>query len=174
MTVTLAQIALRLGVCALLALALWWWFGTWAMVLVVPLAGVWLARPLLDLASDLKHGVKAQALRAIQGRHVEYRGHPLDVLQDDAGHRWIATEGLRRIVPGLPSDTVLARLAPGKLEPARRAAPARLEVEALLEVLARATDADTHRFVRWVERDIALPARRGRGAPIAPPHRDQG
>jgi hypothetical protein len=170
----LLQVALRGTACALLGWGLWWWWGEWAMVLAIPLAGVLLAAPLLDLASDLKHGVKAQALRAIEGRHVEYRGRPLDVLEDDAGHRWIATDGLRRIVPGLPSDAGLARLAPTGLAAARRGAPARLETEALLEILARATDADTHRFVRWVEREVALPARRARGAPIAPPPPQRG
>jgi hypothetical protein len=135
----------------------------------IALAGAWLAGPLVDLAGDLNRGVRTLALRDIEGRHVEYRGRPLDVTEDDSGHRWIATAGVRRIVPGLPADAVLARLAPGALVRDDRRSGHRVEAEALVALLARTGDAETHRFVRWVERDIVQPARRARGAPIGAP-----
>jgi hypothetical protein len=169
MSPALIQLVLRATACAGLAAVLAWWAGVWALVLVVPLAGVWLARPLLELTGDVVRGVKAQAWRDVEGRHAEFRGRPLDVVEDEAGHRWIATDGLRRIVTGLPADAVLARLVPWGLLVSRRGSPARVEAEALLTVLARATDADTHRFVRWVEREIVRPARRARGEAIGAP-----
>jgi hypothetical protein len=166
---SLLRLALRAVACAALALAAWVWAGPWGLAPAIALAGAWLAGPLLELTADLNRGVRAHALRDIEGRHVEYRGRPLDVTEDDAGYRWIATAGLRRIVPGLPADAVLARLAPAALVQGDRRSGPRLEAEALLALLARTSDGETHRFVRWVKREIVQPARRARGAPIGSP-----
>jgi hypothetical protein len=166
---SLLRLALRAVACAALALAAWVWAGPWGLAPAIALAGAWLAGPLLELTADLNRGVRAHALRDIEGRHVEYRGRPLDVTEDDAGYRWIATAGLRRIVPGLPADAVLARLAPAALVQGDRRSGPRLEAEAQLALLARTSDGETHRFVRWVKREIVQPARRARGAPIGSP-----
>lgn len=166
---SLLRLMLRAAVCLAVALAAWAWAGPWGLAPAIALAGAWLAGPLVDLAADTHRGAKALALRDIEGRHVEYRGRPLDVTEDDSGHRWVATAGLRRIVPGLPADAVLARIAPGALMRGDRRSGHRLEAEALLAVLARSGDAETHRFVRWVDREIVQPARRARGAPLGSP-----
>jgi hypothetical protein len=163
------QLTMRLALCAALGAAAAWWIGPWALALVVPAAGALLARPLLESAAVLQRALRARAIGDLEGRQMAYRGHALDVIEDDAGRRWIALDDLRRIVPGLPAPAVLTRIAPGTVSSAGGGRRARLEAEALAVVLARATDADTHRFVRWVDREIVQPARRARGAPIGSP-----
>jgi hypothetical protein len=158
----LARFALRLGACAACAWLLWRGLGATGLVLSAPLFGVALAGPLLAAAAGAARWLHALAWRQVDGRHVAYKGIALDVVQDADGACWVGLAGLRKVVVGLPPDAVFGAAYPGRVRTGGRHAAGYLQVEALLDYLAKSTAAPTLRFRRWVERELAGPARRRR------------
>jgi hypothetical protein len=160
MSGVLARIALRLTLCAAVSWLVWRFGGLAAMVGTVPLYGVLLARPLLDLASELRHHSRALVWRKLEGRHFAFKGIPVQVLEDDAYRRWVRAADVRRIVGFTASDGALALTYPNGWR--RLGAPAQphFSDEALLVHLAKETSPEALRFRHWVEREIAFPARR--------------
>lgn len=160
--------ALAAAASALAAWGLWSVFGPVGLVFAAPLAGVLLARPLIDLAGDLGHGTRRAALGATEGAYYAFKGRPLRVAEDDEGRRWLCAADLRRCVPGLPADASLAhQLGDG----ARRLGPGgrlHVEAEALHAALARALDPQTVRFRQWLDREVVQPAARRRARGPAP------
>ena len=108
MTRIVASIALRLAVCVSLAWAAWHWFGLTTMVTTLPLFGILLARPLLELAGALRDGMKQVQLAAVEGRHYAFRGRGVQVLDDADRRRWVRLADVRAIVGFTASDGALA------------------------------------------------------------------
>jgi hypothetical protein len=169
-----------LGGVVLLALAgLSWAFvagiGPVALVLVAPLWGFLLSRPVMALLEAFRHRALAAAHAAIEGQLYQYKGRWMAVAEDEAEERWLRAEHVRQVVPGLPSDERLQRLL-GEVGCRHFQGVGRLPVlkdkalyvhdAALLQLLARAQQDDTVRFKVWVEREVQRPgalrrARRG-------------
>ena len=103
------SIALRLAVCVLVSWAVWRWFGLAAMMPTLPLFGILLARPLLELAGALRDGMKEVQLAAVEGRHYAFRGRRVQVLEDPDRRRWVRLADVRAIV-GSPRATARWRL----------------------------------------------------------------
>lgn len=155
----LIQIALRLFLCAAVVLPVWLWLGPSAFVLCAPLVGGALARPLIDLAASLRQMSRERAYADIEGRHYAFKGQSLNVIEDDAGQRWLATRDLRKIIDGFPSDALLARLHPAQVSMHGSPPAAYLLDETVLVVLERAVAPRTLGFKVWLERAIARPGR---------------
>lgn len=153
---------------ALAAWGLWAVFGPTGLVFAAPLAGVLLARPLIDLAGDLRHGTKRAALGATEGSFYAFKGRPLRVAEDDEGRRWLPAADLRRCVPGLPADASLAHQLGEGARRLGRGGVLHVEAEALHAALARAVDPQTVRFRQWLDRDVVQPAARRRARGPAP------
>ena len=152
----------RLALCVAIAWGVWRIGGLVPMVSVAPLFGIALAKPLLDLASDLRHQAGAQALRPVQGRHFVFRGIPVDV-QEDADHRrWVRAADVRAIVGMTATNGALALSYPGGWREFGRPAQPYFSDDALLAHLAKERSPEALRFLHWVERDIAFPAQRVR------------
>lgn len=160
MRATLWVIAWRLACCAAVTYAAWRFGGAITAVATLPLIGILLASPLIDLAGHLRHQLRAIAWRDLEGRHHEFQGIPVQVFEDAGHHRWVSIADVRRILGSSTSDEVLARLYPDGWR--RIGKPARLCLcdESLLMHLAKTSTPLGGRFRQWVERDIAFPARR--------------
>jgi hypothetical protein len=156
--------ALALAV-ALLVLPL---FGPVAMLLVLALGGIVLARPLIDLATEFHHGTRAAAWRAVEGRHFAYRGVPLQVLEDADHQRWIRAADVRAVLGHTASDGTLALTYPSGWK--LIGGQPHFSDEALLLHLAREPSPAASKMRLWAEREIAFPARRLREqAGVKPP-----
>ena len=131
--------------------------GAKGLVYAAPLAGIVLARPLVELAAGCPRLMSRIALRKVQGRYVAYRGKSLDVHIDDLATCWIATADLRKLV-ALPADAVLRRRFPAGCGVTGEPPMWRLDGRALVEFLAAATDADSSRFSHWLQREVMRPA----------------
>lgn len=153
----LASIALRSACCAVVAALLWRAMGLVGLVVSAPLAGVLLARPLLDLASELHASARQLAFGAIEGRHFEHRGIRLDVVEDPWHRRWIRIRDVQKLIPSLPRPAVLRARFPDGVHDDPAAPPPRIDADALLQLLADATAADSLRFRNWLEREVVLP-----------------
>ena len=157
-----ASIAVRLAACTLLAWLVWRSFGLTSMVTMLPLFGIALARPLLDLASAIKHQMHRAHWRDVEGRHYAYRGRPVRVVEDDQRRRWVRLADIRAIVGFTASDGALAVTYPDGVLAIGRPPLPHVRDEALLAHLAKERSPEALRLARWVEREIAFPARRER------------
>ncbi|MEO8310823.1 MAG: hypothetical protein ABI520_06590 [Caldimonas sp.] len=157
-----ASIALRLAVCALVSWVVWRWFGLTAMVPTLPLFGILLARPLLELAGALRDGMKEVQLAAVEGRHYAFRGHRVQVLEDPDRRRWVRLADVRAIVGFTASDGALAITYRDGVRRLGKPAEPHVSEEALLTHLLKERAPEAARLRVWVEREIVFPARRER------------
>jgi len=158
----LASIALRLGCCALISWGVWRLQGPAAMVVTLPLFGIALAKPLIDLASALRHAMRQSHWRDVEGRHYAFRGRGVRVLEDADGRRWIRLGDVRAIVGFTASDGALALAYPEGVRRIGRPVEPYIGEEALLEHLGKERGPNAIRLRAWVEREIVFPARRER------------
>jgi hypothetical protein len=162
MTEVLVRIAWRTALAVAIVWLVWRLVGPTAMVGALPLFGVMLARPLIDLASALRHQVRAAVWRPVEGRHFNYRGTPVQVLEGDDHHRWVRAADVRTLVGHTASAGALALTYPEGWRRLGRPAEPHLRDDALLAHLAKQNAPAARRFRRWVEREIAFPAQRQR------------
>jgi hypothetical protein len=155
-----ATLALRLAVCVSVSWAIWHWFGLSTMVPVLPLFGILLARPLIELAGALRDGMKQVQLAAVEGRHYAFRGRSVQVLEDADKRRWVRLADVRAIVGFTASDGALAISYPHGVRRLGRPAEAHVSAEALLAHLRKEQAPEAARLSLWVEREIVFPSRR--------------
>jgi len=156
----LLTITLRLVACATVIYLQWRWLGAVGLAVGAPLLGVALARPILDLLGMARHKTSELVYRDVSGRHFVHRGQMLDIADDAAQFRWLRISDVRKLVPGLPADETLQQLRPDgvQLGEIRKRQPARIQAEALLELLAKAQDPDTLKFKQWLAQEVVFPA----------------
>jgi hypothetical protein len=173
MSAVLVRVAIRLGLCAACSWLVWRAMGLTAMVTTAPLYGVALAKPLMELASDLRHAAKARILRDVQGRFYVFRGTPIQVIEDDECRRWVRIADVRRVGATTSTDGALALTYPDGCKPMGRPAQPHISGEALLQHLRKDASPEVLRFTHWTEREIVFPANaraaRQRPAPTLPP-----
>jgi hypothetical protein len=150
----------RAGLFAAAAYGSWHALGPFGLVITAPLAGLLFARPVMELFIDTQAKARELALRDVQGRYFQHRGHSVDVAEDGDGQRWLLTSDVRKVVPGLPRDDVLQRLYAGRAGQLPDFHGVRIRADALLHDLRKATEPATIRFKVWIERDVVG---RGRG-----------
>ncbi len=158
MTRLLLTIGLRCLLCAVAAALFWRWNGPFGLVFAAPLWGVALARPLLDLASELRHATRRAAYAGTGGRHFEHRGHAIDILDDDDHHRWLSIADVRKLIPDLPREATLQRQFPDAVREDAALKGWRISAEALMAYLSKATEPESLRFRNWLEREVVRPA----------------
>jgi hypothetical protein len=156
------RLSTRLALCAATSWALWRIGGPVLMVLGTPLYGIALARPLLDLAGELRHALRAAAWRPLEGRHCVYRGTPVQVLEDESHVRWVRAADVRRIVGHTASNGALALTYPDGWRLLGTPPEPHFSDVALVAHLRTERSARALHFRHWVERTIAFPARRQR------------
>lgn len=160
MSPILLRVAIRLALCGVVSWALWRVMGPALAVVSAPLYGVALARPLLDLASALRHATRAAIWHPLEGRHFVYRGTPVQVLEDDDHRRWVRAADVRRIVGHTASNGALALTYPSGWRVLGQPAEPHFSDEALIAHLAKESAPEALRFRHWAEREIAFPAQR--------------
>ena len=156
----LLRLAIRLSLCAAVSWVVWRYFGLAAAVASAPLYGIALARPLIDLASDLRQATRAAVWRPLEGRHFVYRGAPVQVLEDDDHRRWVRAADVRRVVGHTATNGALALTYPGGWRRMGKPAEPHFSDEALIAHLMKQGTPEALRFRHWVEREIAFPAQR--------------
>jgi hypothetical protein len=154
------QIALRLALCAAVAWTAWRLSGLTALVTTAPLFGIALARPLLDLAGELRDHARARALQPAQGRHYAFHGQPVQVIEDIRHERWIRAADVRRILGHTASDGALALSYPAGWKSLGKPAQPHFSTTALLAHLAKESSPQALRLRHWVEREVSFPAQR--------------
>jgi hypothetical protein len=160
MNETLVRIGWRLALCLFASWLVWRIGGLVPMVCTAPLYGVLLAKPLIDLSSDLRHQTRALVWRPLEGRHYVFRGTPVQVIEDESCVRWVRAADVRRIVGFTASDGALALTYPNGWRLIGKPPEPHFSDEVLLTHLRKENSAQALRFMHWAERTIAYPARR--------------
>ncbi len=155
------KIIFRLALCCAVTWAVWQKFELFAVVFCAPLFGVALARPLIDLFASSHGASKAHALRHVQGRYYQHRGHGIDIAVGDDSHRWLSTADARKAVTGLPRDEVLQHQFGGRVARLARGDAMRIRADALVDCLRKSQDPDGVKFKLWVEREVIHPSGKG-------------
>jgi hypothetical protein len=159
----LVAIALRGGACAALA----WWLHRLGFPIVVllwigALAGIVLARPLLDLAIAIYQAMRRANWRELEGRHYAFKGRPVHVVQDADYQRWVRVADIRAIVGFTASDAALQVTYPAGWRMLGKPPMPHLSDEALLVHIGKERSPEANRLRLWIEREIVFPARRER------------
>lgn len=162
MIAILRTIALRLALCGVVTWAAYRYAGLTTAVSTVILYAIALPKPLIELASELRHQVRRAHWRDREGRHYVYHGMPLSVHEDIEHRRWIGLAGVRAIVGFTAGDSALSRTYPDGCRTFGRPPELHLRDDALIAHLKKERSATALRFRHWVEREIAFPARRQR------------
>jgi hypothetical protein len=159
---TLVTIAVRGAGCALLFWWIWRTFGLATAMPVVALVGIVIARPLIELAEAIGRQMHHAHWRDVEGRHYAYRGREVAVVEDDDHRRWLRLADVRAIVGFTASDGALAVSYPDAVQPLGRPPAPYVRDDALLSHLAKERSSEAVGLRRWVEREVAFPARRER------------
>lgn len=173
MSHTLLTLALRLAIAAAIAGLAWWHSGPSSLfVIALALSGPLLARPLVELAGDLRRELRRAVWAPLEGRHFVFRGKAVQV-REDVDHRcWIRLADLRRIAGFIASDGALALTYPQHWQADGGDGSPWLEAEAAVVHLRREPGVTALRLAQWVDREVAYPARRQRerlGIRVPPP-----
>jgi hypothetical protein len=162
MIAILRTIAIRLLLCGVVTWAAWRYAGLTSAVVTVVLYAIALPKPLIDLASELRHQYRRAHWRDREGRHYVYHEMPLSVHEDVEHRRWIGLAGVRAIVGFTASDSALSRTYPDGWGQFGRPPEPHLRDDALIAHLMKERSSTALKFRHWVEREIAFPARRRR------------
>jgi hypothetical protein len=149
------QIALCLAVYGLVA----WRTGPSIAVWTSPLLAAAIARPLLTLIANFRHGVREQIWLPVHGHHYVFKGITIHVLEDDDHCRWVSLVDVHRIAGVTAAERALVVAYPQRCKRMGKPEQPHLRDDALIEHLGKESNAVTLRFRTWVERTIALPAR---------------
>jgi hypothetical protein len=152
---------LQLLACAGITWAVWRVFGKFAFVFCAPLLGAVLARPIYDLVAAAYGKSRELALRDSHGRHFEYRGHAIDVVDDEDAHRWLRVRDVRKVMPGLVRDEVLQQRFGERAQALAPSRDFRIRADALLEHLRSANEPTAVKFKVWLERVVIMPSGHG-------------
>ncbi|MCE9660662.1 MAG: hypothetical protein K8R60_19205 [Burkholderiales bacterium] len=158
----LVAIVLRTSFCAALAWGLWrLGFGT-GVLFIAALAGLMLARPLMDLAIAIYQAMRRSNWRELEGRHYAFKGRMVHVVEDADHQRWVRLADIRAIAGFTASDAALQVTYPAGWRLLGRPPLPHLSDEALLAHIAKGRTPEAVRLKIWIEREIVFPARRER------------
>ena len=162
MIAALTAIVVRGGFCAALAWILWRLHFGPAVVFIAALAGLLLARPLLDLAIAIWQAMRRANWRELEGRHYAFKGRTVHVVEDVDYQRWVRLADIRAIAGFTASDAALQVTYPAGWRLLGRPPLPHLSDEALLAHIAKERTPEAVRLRQWIEREIVFPARRER------------
>lgn len=143
-----------------------------ATVTASPLLAAVIARPVLTLLANFRHGVRELTWLPVHGQHYVFKGITIRVLEDDDHCRWVCVADASRIVAMTASERVMTVAYPGRYGRMGKPAQPYLRDDALVEYLGRQNNPAALRFRTWAERNIAFPGRRIRrslGIRLEPP-----
>lgn len=150
------QIALCLAVYALVG----WRFGAFGLVLASPGLAAAVARPVLTLLANFRHGMRERTWLPVHGHHYVFKGITIHVLEDEDHCRWIPLADVRKVAGATASEGALTVAYPERFKRLGKPAQPHLRDDALVEHLGKESNPVALRFRTWVDRDVAFPGRR--------------
>ena len=119
-----------------------------------------ISRPVINLLANFRHTVRAVVWLPLHGTHYVFKGTTIQVLEDEDNWRWLPLADAERVLGRKLNARVLAITYPQRLEMGGKPVRMHMRDDALIEHLSRLSDPMALRFRTWLERSVALPARR--------------
>jgi hypothetical protein len=138
------------------------WIGKVWFVFISPVYAGAIARPLINLIANFRHGVRSAVWLPVHGTHYVFKDTTINVLEDDDNWRWLPLADVERVLGRKLNARLLGVTYPERLKKGGKPASMHMRDDALIEYLSKLSDPVALRFRTWVERSIALPARRMR------------
>ncbi len=124
--------------------------------------GAAVSRPIINLLANFRHTVRAGVWLPVHGTHYVFKDTTIRVLEDDDTWRWVPLVDVERVLGRKLNARLLAVTYPERLEMGGKPNRMHMRDDALIEHLSRLSDPVALRFRTWLERSVALPARRMR------------
>jgi hypothetical protein len=164
-----ALLLVRLALCALVS-GLFVWIGQqvharaggWiGFVLSIPLYGVALAKPLMEIFEEGFTWLARQPMRRWEGRYYEFNGVQIRVYEHDEKLWFVAKDVLLATnLPAIP-ESFLATHSEGCRVLEGMSLPC-LDLDTVEKLLARSREHDPERFILWARREVEAPWERKR------------
>jgi hypothetical protein len=119
-----------------------------------------ISRPVINFLANFRHTVRAVVWLPLHGTHYVFKGTTIQVLEDEDNWRWLPLADAERVLGRKLNARVLAITYPQRLEMGGKPVRMHMRDDALIEHLSRLSDPMALRFRTWLERSVALPARR--------------
>jgi hypothetical protein len=137
-----------------------WRMGPFVFVWTSPLLAAAIARPLLSLVANFRHGVRSQVWLPVHGQHYVFKGITIHVQEDDDRCRWVPLADVRKVAGITAGEGALAMTYPQRFMPTGKSQQAHLRDDALIEHLGKQSNPVALRFRTWLERTVAFPGQR--------------
>jgi len=144
------------------------WFVYWKMdglisvVLLSPLWGVLLAKPILEGLGTYFGWVKKQPYIPWQGRYYEFEGTHVRVYEDDDGRLWFCDKDVLKVLGQKPSNAHHVAYGEADYRVVEGAGVKAFSEAAVLRVVSRVRHPSTGKFKFWLEREVLAPHHRKR------------
>jgi len=116
--------------------------------------------PLIEAALWVVGMIRVRAYADVEGRYYQYKGNPIDITDGEGCERWLSVAHVRISVAELPKFETLKRLYPRGVRSDGGRGGERIEARSLADLLAKAQNYGTRRFLLWVQREVIFPAER--------------
>lgn len=156
----------QIVLCLLAFAGIVYQFGPFGTVIAAPLLAAAIARPVINLVGNVRHGMRERVWLPVHGEHFVFKDSAVRVLEDDELCRWVSVDDARKAAGLQLKDSTLAAWAGPRLRMMGKPARAYLRDDAFLEYLGRSTAPVTLHFRNWLERTVFLPGeklRKSRG-----------
>jgi hypothetical protein len=152
--------SVQIGLCVAVYGLVGWRMGAWVLVFSSPLLGAAIARPVINLVGNIRHGLRAKVWLPVHGTHYVFKGVTLHVDEDEDHCRWVALADVRKCVGVTAGEGALAITYPGRVRRMGRPEQAFVRDDALVEHLGKESNPAALRMRTWVDRNIVFPGRR--------------
>lgn len=158
----LAYPSVQIALCVAVFAGVAWQFGPFGTVIASPLLAAAVARPLLNLVGNIRHGMRERVWLPVHGEHFTFHDVRIRVLEDESHCRWVCLADARKAAGIGASEAMLAASLGPRFRRAGKPVQPYVRDDAVIEYLAKSTDARALRFRTWVERTVAAPAQKVR------------
>jgi hypothetical protein len=151
--------SVQIGLCVIAYALLGLWLGKFAFLMLSPLLAAAIARPLMALASNMRHAIRWQVWAPVMGQHYVFKDISIRVLEDERRQRWVNLSDVWKVTGDPTSERILSTVYPGQLKMMGKPLEAHLKDEALVTHLGTQNRLQAIKLRTWVERTIVMPGR---------------
>jgi hypothetical protein len=154
--------SVQITLCVLAWFAVGYKFGAFGLVIASPGLGAAIARPIINLFSNLRQTTREKAWLPVHGNFYEFKDMRVYVVEDESHCRWVRWADVRRIVGGTAKDSAMAKVYPNGWQLVGAPPEPYIRDDALAAYLRKENRPVTLKMGLWVQRNLVLPSQRVR------------
>jgi hypothetical protein len=151
--------AIRLGLAAAVLWAVYHYIGLITMVIATPIAGVLLAKPILNAGGNWFHWARKQPYAEWNGRYYEFAGTQIRVFEIGQ-ELWVADADLLRVIGEKPTLMLGSIYGSQEYRPTPESGLHAFSPAGALKVLSASSHYESKRMMLWLQREVYKPHQR--------------